>query len=55
MTQTLLSRTAHALCEEVNLEELDFEKVTENPKSLAELITDLHSFLMDNTVGKKLF
>ena len=38
--------------DEVDIDQIDFDGITDNPKTLKELIVNVHSFLIVNIAGK---
>ena len=39
------------ISQEVDLDDIDFEGITESPKSLKELIINIHGYLHNNVAG----
>ena len=52
VTQTLLTQATQMVNDEVDIDQIDFDGITDNPKTLKELIVNVHSFLIVNIAGK---
>ncbi len=52
VTQMLLVRAAPILTKDAELDCVEWAGITSNPRTIPELVTDLHCFLSVNTAGE---